>query len=64
MESKIMQKEIDFKNLNLSKKEKKLGWHIERCIGNTHKRGCGKNFRTLNFFTPSCCPYCRASRID
>lgn len=56
--------EIDYKNVNLTDEERKEGWRIAYCSGNTHKRGCGKGYRTINWHTPSGCPHCSASFVD
>lgn len=57
-------KRIDYKNLDLTTEEKAEGWRITQCRGNTYKRGCGKKYRTLNWFTPSGCPHCNATFVD
>lgn len=57
-------KEIDYKDITLTEEEKKEGWSIARCHGNGFSRGCGKQYKTLNWYTPSGCPHCHATFVD
>lgn len=50
--------------IELTEEEKKAGWTIDTCAGNTYKRGCGKSYKALNWHTPSGCPHCHASFVD
>ncbi len=56
--------EVDYKDTNLTESEKEEGYFIERCTGNTHRRGCGKSFKALSWHTPSGCPHCPCSRVS
>lgn len=60
----MKKQEIDYKDINLTEKDKKKGWAISHCAGNTHKRGCGKPYRMLSWFNPSGCPHCHATFVD
>lgn len=56
--------DMDYKNIELTEEEKKEGWSISHCRGNGFVRGCGKPYRTLNWYTPSGCPNCPATFVD
>lgn len=60
----IVKKVLDYTDTELTDEERKEGWKIERCHGNTHKRGCGKSFKSLSWFEPSGCPHCNATFVD
>lgn len=55
---------VDYKNIDLTENDKKEGWRIEKCHGNTHKIGCGKQFRSKSWYEPSGCPHCSATFVD
>lgn len=59
-----MEQKIDYKNTELTEEEKAEGWKIERCAGNGYKPACRKEYRSLNWFTPSGCPHCHATFVD
>lgn len=51
-------------DVTLTPNEIEQGWTVEVCMGNSHKTGCGGQYKKLNWHTPSRCPYCNATFVD
>jgi len=50
--------------LMLTEEEKTQGYKIALCRGNTYKKGCGKPYKKLNWYTPSGCTACHATFVE